>query len=288
MSLFTNLFGGKPKSNKSGVFILQSGNLEELDVLPGGGSFNDITASLGYTNSEIHTVFTFDSKNIEVIGVKVFTQEPVFAVAKDNRNITLSQINSELSKINWSFEYDSNRMKEILNDAIDEKQLSFDFLNSILTLIPQSESIFYSKKLDLILHFENGTLSIYSSPDGFNSASKWLRNLNMPLFNDLYSEAIRNQGSELDAIFETNNQCDALQSIPNAIQNEYLHLHINRKGTPSFYNLWVAHYFPEIQIDDFIKMNKNRFRKISDSELAVGKFIYEFDEDGCFTDAREI
>src|SRR5688500_10093904 len=108
MSLFKNLFGNNPKESKSGVFVLQRDGLIELEELPGSGSFNDITKSLGYNNSQIHTILTFDSRNIEAIGVKVFTQEVVFAVSKSNKNISLSQLNSELRNVNWEFEYESN------------------------------------------------------------------------------------------------------------------------------------------------------------------------------------
>lgn len=287
MSLFNNLFRNESKQSKTGIFVLKTGDLVELDQLPGGGSFNDITNSLGYNNSEIHTVLLFDSKNIEAIGVKVFTQEVVFAVSKNNKNLTLPQLNSELRNVDWGFEYDSNRIEEILNEAIDEKSLTLNFLNSVLALIPQSESIYSSRKLDLLLHFENGTLIKYSSPDGYNSAAKWLRNLNGSLFNDLYSEAINNQKTELDAIFEVNNQCDALQSIPDATQNPYMDLHLNSKGIPNFYNLWVAHYLPKITIGDFMSMNRNRYKRLSNREIVVNEITYNFDEDGYLIDSQQ-
>lgn len=288
MSLFKNLFVNNPKESKSGVFVLQRDDLIELDVLPGSGSFNDIAKSLGYNNSQIHTIITFDSKNIEAIGLKVFTQEVVFAVSKSNRSISLFQLNSELRNVDWGFEYDSNRIEEILNEAIEEKSLTFEYLSSILSLIPQSDSVYSSNKLNLLLHFKDGILFKYSYIDGFNSASRWLRNLNHLLFNELYAEASRNQDTELDAIFEVNNQCDALQSIPNATQNEFMDLHINSSGVPNFYNLWVAHYTPNINMEDFVKMNKNRYHKLSNTEVVVEDFKYSFDENGYFESSHPI
>ncbi|MDY0103765.1 MAG: hypothetical protein RBS07_12595, partial [Lentimicrobium sp.] len=80
--MFNRLFRINASKNKTGIYFVEGNKLTELEESPGNGSINSIIEILGYEIPQIHTIFTFDSKNIECIGVKVFSKEPIFVLAK--------------------------------------------------------------------------------------------------------------------------------------------------------------------------------------------------------------
>lgn len=243
MSIFNKVFSQKSYERKTGIFINNNQNLIELEKLPDSGSINDITKSLGYNENQVHSIFLFDSNILTNVIVKIFTKEVVFAISKVNAsNLTMSILNKELENINWEFEYSSSEIESILSDGIENRALTYDYLNSIIHLKPLSDLIYYSTNIDLNLHFDNGILIDFSSSDGFNAASRWLRNLNQSMFDRIVTEAKFNQKLNSAAIDEINAQCDALQSIPNAIDNKFLNKFINSNGNYNFYNLKVVHY----------------------------------------------
>ena len=69
-------------SGKTGIYKIEGSTLIELTERSVNRSLNDIVKEIGFDPTQIHTVHTFDSPTIEVIGVKIFTQNPVFALAK--------------------------------------------------------------------------------------------------------------------------------------------------------------------------------------------------------------
>lgn len=283
MSLIKKLFGQNSSKRKTGIYVKQGQTLAELEVLPGEGSINDITISLGYNINQVHTVFLFDSKFVSNIGVKIFTKEVVFVLTENGvTDLNINQLNKELNKIDWDFEYSSSVIESILSEGIEDQNLSFDYLSSIINLVPKTDSIFHTKKLDLYLHFEDGILSKYTSADGYSASSKWLKSMNSQMFESMLNEARRYQNSEMEIINEVNNQCDALQSIPNAIGNDYINEHVNPSGNYNFYNLWVAHYQPKIDMSDFMKMNSGRYVELSKTEIKVNDYVYQFSETGEF------
>ena len=82
--------------------------------------------------------------------------------------------------------------------------------------------------------------------------------------------------SEMDTIEEVNKQAKSLLDIPHAVNNEFIPLHSKKNGNVSFYNLLITHYTKDCNIDDFLFMNKGRFRRINDCTIEVGNFIYYF------------
>ena len=222
---------------------------------------------------------TFDSKEISNIGVKIFTKEPVFVLTNDNiSNLNFSTLQKELRNVDWDFEYSSTEIETILQDGIDNKSLSLDYLSAITDLKKKTERTYHAPQLDLYLQFEGEYLTSYNSTDGLSGDSKWLKEINPELFNSMMNEAREFHQSEMDAKVEVNNQCRALRSIPDATNNDYLEDHSNSSGNYNFYNLQAAHYLPEFTKDEFIHVNKGRFIQLTNSQIKVDNFVYEFDE----------
>lgn len=277
--MFKKLFGNKER--KTGTYKVIGESLIEYDVLPEGGSMNAICLDLGYHPDQIHIAMTFDSKITSNIGVKIFTREPVFVMTQDKvKNIDLKTLHSELNKIDWKFEYSSSNIENILEQGIENQTLTFDYLNSIIKLSSKNNEIYLAKELDLHLKFENNLLVSFASTDGLNAASKWLKRVNMELFTNMLREAQTYHKSNEDAIEEVNCQCNALQSIPNAINNEFINNHINAFGNYNFYNLYAAHYASESEItkSEFLVVNKGRILELTNYKFIVDGFSYQFDE----------
>ncbi len=281
--MFSKLFNKGSKERKTGVYKYSDGKLVELDEMPGDGSINSIIKSLGFELPQVHTIFTFDSKLISTIGVKILTKEVVFAATEEGvRNLTIPDLNKELETVDWQFEYSSSGIEDILNEGIENGSLDYDFLRTVTNLKKESESIFHAVDLELYLYFKDGLLTNIASSDWLNTASKWLRDLNGAMFESMLSEANRFHDSEIDAIEEVNMQCNSLRSIPNAIENEFIPLHTKQSGNINFYNILLAHYDHDANIEEFKQVNKGRFKPISEEDLEVGNFIYQFDSAGSF------
>lgn len=141
------------------------------------------------------------------------------------------------------------------------------------------------------MNFDNGYLESYTSSDWTNSASKWLKDANEQLFDNMLSEAIRFHRNEIEAMEEVNLICEALQGIPYAMQNEFINLHRKPNGNINFFNLLAAHYNSfngeRIKIDEFQTVNKGRFISIDDRSFEVDKFMYQFDSDGLLLGSTE-
>jgi len=277
--MFNKLFGNKER--KTVTYKVIGDSLEEYDVLPEGGSMNAICLDLGYHPDQIHIAMTFDSKITSNIGVKIFTKDPVFVMTEDKvKNINLKMVHSELNKIDWDFEYSSSNIENILEQGIENQTLSYDYLNSVISLSSKGDEIYLAKELDLYLHFENKTLVSFASTDGLSAASKWLKSVNFDIFENMLREAQSYHNSNEDAIEEINCQCAALRAIPDAINNEFIDNHINAFGNYNFYNLYAAHYASESEITkgEFLLVNKGRIIELTDYKFIVDGFSYQFDE----------
>jgi hypothetical protein len=241
--MFRGLFNRSSDNNKGvGIYKLEGTQLVELDQQPGNGSINSIINKLGYELTQIHTVHTFDSTAISCIGVKVFTQEVVFVLAEDeNSNLNLKEVKQELKKVDWGFEYSSHTIEEILSNGIDAQNLSFKYLNSIINLKEESNSVFLAPSLELYLNFKSGILVSFVSSEWTSAASKWLIDANENMFNNMLEEATKYHSNKIEAMEEVNLQCEAIQGIPNATRNEFIPLHLKQTGNINFYNLFAAH-----------------------------------------------
>lgn len=277
--MFNKLFGNKER--KTGTYKVIGDSLEEYDVLPEGGSMNAICLDLGYHPDQIHIAMTFDSKITSNIGVKIFTKDPVFVMTEDKvKDINLKTVHSELNKIDWDFEYSSSNIEDTLEQGIENQTLTYDYLNSVISLSSKGDEIYLAKELDLYLQFENNTLVSFTSTDGLSAASKWLKSVNYDIFENMLREAQSYHSSNEDAIEEINCQCAALRAIPDAINNEFIDNHINAFGNYNFYNLYAAHYASESEITkrEFLLVNKERIIELTDYKFIVDGFSYQFDE----------
>jgi hypothetical protein len=293
--MFKGLFGKKSNNfgnGKTGIYRIEEKILTELLEQPGNGSINHIIQKIGFDPTQIHTIHAFDSSIIEVIGVKIFTQEPVFVLGKNkNSKIDLKTLTRELKNIDWSFEYSSHIVEDILTEGIKKHTLSFEYLNTVLKLQKESNSLYNAPFIGLYLNFKDNYLESYTSSDWSNAASKWLIDANKLIFDNMLSEAMQFHRNEIEAMEEVNMQCEALQRIPHAIKNEFIPLHRKPNGNINFYNLLAAHYNDfdneSIQIEEFKTVNKGRFIMRNELALEVDGFIFQFDSNGLLTGSTQ-
>ncbi|MBU8893296.1 MAG: hypothetical protein KOO66_10990 [Bacteroidales bacterium] len=279
--MLRKLFGENSATRKTGTYKVIGNVLEEYETLPDGGSMNAISMDLGYHPDQVHIAITFDSKITSNIGVKIFTKEPVFVMTEDKiKSINLSTVQTELNKIDWSFEYSSSNIESILEQGIENKSLTLDYLKSVTTLTSKGDDIYFAKEIDLLLQFENEILVTFGSTDGLNAASKWLKSINFEIFESMLTEAQSFHESLDEAIEEINCQCSALHAIPDAMENEFIDSHINTFGNINFYNLYAAHYASDSEIskNEFLLVNNGRILLLTDFKFVVDGFTYQFDE----------
>lgn len=271
---------------RTGIYRFSDGRLIELDEEPGNGSVNSIIEELGFSLSQVHPIYTFDSEVIECIGFKIFTKQAVFVLAKENSSgLTTNVVDQEIKRIDWDSEYSSLNVEAILNEGIDSKSLNYDFLSSITQLVKDVNNVYHAPSLGLYLNFENELLDSFASAEWSNSASRWLKDLNESMFSKILSEAKKYHDNEMEAMEEVNLQCDSLLEMPQALKNEFIPLHMKLTGNINFYNLLAVHYNFEIPIQEFKIVNKGRFILKDENKFEVDGFYYQFGSNGKLTAA---
>jgi uncharacterized protein (UPF0335 family) len=202
----------------------------------------------------------------------------VFILAKTHETkLSFSDVQKEVKQIDWGFEYSSLNIEDILQDGIDSENFDLKFLESVVNLRKDNENIYKSEQLGLYLNFENGILTAFTSTGWDNSATKWLADLNPIMIRKMIDEAKQYHQNEMDSMEEVNKQAKSLLGIPHAANNEFIPLHTKATGNVSFYNLLLTHYpNQQCNIDEFLFMNKGRFRKINNNTIEVANFIYSF------------
>jgi hypothetical protein len=215
------------------------------------------------------------------MGFKTLSRELVFVLAK-NKEIAVSftDVSTEILNIDWSYEYSSLNVEDILNEGIKLQNFSLSFLKSVLDLRPEGENLFISNKLDLYFKFENELLITFSDIGFTNSSTKWLDKINTHMVRQMTEEARLYHNNEIDIIEEVNKQSQAILNIPDVVNNEFIYLHKKQNGNVNFYNLLLTHYTHNCNVIDFLFVNKGRYNQIDDSTYIVGNFIYTFDKEG--------
>jgi hypothetical protein len=91
--------------SKTGFYLVEGDRLKPLNKLPGEGSINSVSASLGYSNSQTHIVFTNKSDKIDWIVFKRRSKIPLF-IFVENKDISLSRrdVKEVIDGIDWKFE----------------------------------------------------------------------------------------------------------------------------------------------------------------------------------------
>lgn len=279
--MFKNLFGSNGSARKTGFFKVDNETLIGINEIPGNGSINNCIESLGFPTNHIRMVHTFSSDKIDCLGFKNLSKKLVLVLAKNpETKISYSDVQKEVKQIDWDFEYSSLNIEDILEEGIDMENFDLRFLKSVVDLREDGENIYKSEQLGLYLQFENGILKAFTSTGWDNSATKWLTDLNPIMVRKMTEEAKQYQQNDIDTMDEVNKQAKSILGIPHAVNNEFIPLHSKNNGNVNFYNLLITHYSKEFNIDDFLFMNKGRFRKINDNTIEVGHFIYSFNEYG--------
>ncbi|RYZ83783.1 MAG: hypothetical protein EOP04_19300 [Proteobacteria bacterium] len=142
------------------------------------------------------------------------------------------------------------------------------------------ENLYKATQFQLYLQFENNILKSFTSADLENASTKWLREINPQMVQDMLQEALTYQNTEFSAKDEVNKQTDALRNLPNGINNPHLHLHSSASGNISFFNILITHHGFPCSIHDFVLMNKGRYQHTGNNTYKIGHFIYAFGDDG--------
>lgn len=279
--MFNNIFWINKKASKTGFFKVENEMLIDIDEVPGNGSINSCIESLGYPANHINIIYTFDSDDITCLGFKALSKKLVMVLTKSaETKISYSDVQKEVSKIDWGFEYSSLNMETILQEGIELENFDLDFLKSVVDLQEDGENVFKSNQLGLYLQFDKTILKAFASTGWESSETKWLNRINSLMVKEMTDEALQYHSSEIEAMEEVNNQAKALLFIPEAISNEFIPLHYKKNGNINFYNLFITHYTKECNLKDFLFMNKGRLRKINNKTIEVGEFFYSFNNDG--------
>jgi hypothetical protein len=273
--MFKNLFSKKEYSSKTGFFKVEDKELIPINDLE-KGSINDCIEKIGFPPNHIYTIHSFDSNKISVLGFKTLTKSLVFVLAENRTKISFTDVSKAVKGIDWDFEYSDLNVEDILQEGIDYENFDLDFVKSIVDLTKEDKDLYKSQKLGLYLQFEKGILKAFTSSEWENSSTKWLKNINQNMVESMVREAKQHQRNEIEAMQEVNNQAKALMNVPEAMKNEFLPLHKNGNGNFNFYNLVIAHYTQDCNLDDFLFMNKGRYKKTDDRTFGVGNFNYEF------------
>ncbi|MCD8450414.1 hypothetical protein LNI98_12010 [Tenacibaculum dicentrarchi] len=275
--MFKNLFSKKDYNSKTGFFKVESKTLIPINELE-KGSINDCIEKIGFQTNHIYTVHSFNSEKISVLGFKTLTKNLEFVLAKNTQTkISFSDVSKVLKEIDWKSEYCSLNVEDILQEGIDNENLELNFVKSIIELTKEGRDLYKSEKFGLYLQFENEILKVFTSSEWENSSTKWLKDVNQQMVKSIVNEAKQFQRNEIEAMEEVNRQTKAMMNVPKTMKNEFLPLHQNENGNFNFHNLIVAHYTQDCNQEDFIFMNKGRFKKIDEKIFEVGKFKYEFD-----------
>jgi len=279
--MFKNIFGDKRSGGKTGFFKVEKETLIEIEEMPGNGSINACIESLGFPKNHIRTVLTFNSAQIQCLGFKTLSKQLVFVLAKNRETkISYSDVQKEISQIDWDNEYSSLNVEDILEDGVNMENLNLSFLQSVIDLKRDGDNVYKSEKLGLYLQFDNDILVAFTSSGFDDSATKWLNDLNPTLVSEMTQEAQQYHENEIDSMEEVNKQAKSILGIPHAATNEFIPLHTKLNGNVNFYNLLITHYKKQCTIDEFLFMNKGRFRTINKNTIEVGNFIYSFDSNG--------
>jgi hypothetical protein len=176
MQMLNWLLGTKTSNKgKSGIYKVVGDDLLELMHCSGDGSINSIIEHLGFDVSQIHVVFTFDSPVIQLIGVKIFTKEPVFVLGQSKyAAVDFRTVTKELRLVNWDFEYSRRIVDESLTEGITRKTFTLDFLKKVLELKKENSTIYKAPKIGVYLSFEDGLLKSFTSTEWVHSP-KWLK-----------------------------------------------------------------------------------------------------------------
>lgn len=275
--MFKKFFTKKDYNSKTGFFKVDNEELIAIDNL-NICSINDCIETIGFPTNHIYTIHTSDSNKISCLGFTVLTKRLQYVLSENPQTkISYSDILKATKTIDWDFEYSDLNVEDIFQEGIELENFELDFVKSILDLTKEDKNLYKSDRFGLYLHFENDILKAFTSSEWENSSTKWLKDINQTMVENMIKEAKQYHRNEIEAMEEVNGQTKALMNIPEAMKNEFIPLHKNDRGNINFFNLLIAHYTQDCKQEEFIFMNKARFEKTDNKTYRVGNYKYEFD-----------
>ncbi|SFT00552.1 hypothetical protein [Mucilaginibacter polytrichastri] len=274
-------------SNKksTGIFIPQGSDYSELTDNIEDTSIVGVSAYLGYHTDQIQVYHTDYNENDDISNVifEAFTKNIIYVLTKTScLKVTNRDVNHRLRSYDWAEEYDSYTVRDILEKGVANKSLTIDFLSKVLPINdPEPNGIFPVEKIGFYLYFNHGYLTDFQSLDGLGTWAKYFQKLNPRTITLQEAYAKKYWGNNISQVIkEVNTQSDALANVPELFKNKYSELHTTEIGTINFVMLLVCHYRRNIDLNDFIELNHGRYQQITPTIYSLGKFIYEFSDEG--------
>jgi hypothetical protein len=290
-----SLFKSTPKKLTC-IFYKESGRYVELSEMPGVGSLNDIAKHFGYSENQFYTFFNLSKTNSKITDIifEKFSGNLIAVLTKTECNkLNDNMINEFLQNYSFDQEFDITKCIDTLETGIEDGNLSFSFLDTVMDLEKQEgNNVYLSKKWQLLLTFENDILISFSYADGIEKWARYFKNLNPALYSTYFKILSLYRGDdEIGKKRELNFQFDALASIPKSINNPYIPIH-TQDGIINFVMLNVCHYDASITLEQFIDINYKRFNVINQSDdatiLRLNNFIYQFSNSGDLTKITQL
>lgn len=256
------------------------------------GSLNDIGKSLGYNLEQYYNYTKYEGSDIFSIFFKIFTQEIIAVVCEEQvTGLTIQDVNSFLDDFNYLKEFSPYERESILNTAIKNKTLSFNYMLEVLKVPKQDDNTIISKEYGLKFDFKDGVLVSFSVVDGLNRWSREMKEQNRDFFNLYYQKAEEYWGEDQEKIaISINTQTTAFsEKIPNGFSNEHISEFKDGNGFINFKMLAVTYYNDDITLREFKDINYGKYRFVK-KMTKDGKdyFIYLADTSYCLFDKNGI
>ena len=284
----SSFFGGNKKS--SGLFIPYKSEFKELkDEIP-VKSINGVSEHLGYHTDQVYTFHEGEESDSGIINivVEIFSSNIVFVLTNNTvTKLNNKTVNNYLRNFSVRNVFNSYTTEDILKEGIQNKSLKIDFLTRLLAIEePEEDGMYYVELLGLYLYFIDGYLVNFQSSDGLNEWAKLLRDKNKTIFSSYEKAAKLYWGNEIGKVIdEINMQANLWAKAPDGMRNEYVDLHETEFGTINFAMLLVCHYNYELSFSDFLTINHGRYKEIGLNKFRVGRFIYEFSDEGILSNS---
>ena len=278
----------KPKS--TGIFVPDRTGFKELTEEIKDRSINGMAKHLDYNQDQFYAYFgDFDQTYpVQHVIVEIFTKNIIYVLTGPTvLSVTKNQVDFFLRDFNLTEIFDSISTRDILVEGIKNKTLRIEFLSRVLDIKnPELNGIFNADSIGLYLYFNDGFLTDFQSSDGLNEWAKQWKSIN-PEFISRYESLARHYlGNDTRKIInEINLQAEAYANIPDAMRNQFIHLHEGEFDTINFYMLMVCHYKHNIKLDEFQELNHGRFTELTSlksdvKKYSLGNFTYEFAVNG--------
>jgi hypothetical protein len=279
--MFSFFKKNKPGQHSTGFFEYKNSKMIEI-VEANDMSNNDVCNFLGYHPDTIFTHYHDLSPNANYISFnfKIFTKELVFiSTNKSITNPNLSLIKNSINKLSFDELYEPSNIEFILEAGIENQSISCDLLCANLKMDSKlTNGLLFFDKLGLYLEFSNGLIESFQSASGLNTSAKDIQKINPKLIESYWQESEKYWGNDKLAIYnEINTQMNSLTNMPSPLKNPYVEKHKNEFGNINYFNLLICHYGNKINRNEFVKINHGRYESLSNNQLKVGNFVFEFD-----------